>query len=168
MLLFTFFLHCSRPTLWFSASLCVRVSFPKSILGNKRTNFEFKGCLDSSQKCRDVKGPAAVCWLWQMKELDPVLCRRMSTNYSSEGRPGINTAVFACPCVHFLKDKPLVQRELLLVHEPCAINDGTRNKCLRKFVRSWNKIWTVKRHLQATFWHLSTYKKVSRKERWCQ
>lgn len=111
--------------LWFNASLCVLLSFPKRILGNKRTNFEFK-----------------------------ILCRRMSTNYSSEGHPGINTAhthrILLVLVYIFWKIHLWCNKSYSLLHEPCAIN--VLNKSLRKFVRSWNKIWTVERHLQATFW----------------
>lgn len=78
----------------------------------------------------------------------------MSTNYSSEGHPGINTAhkhrMLPVLVYIFWKISLCHSVSCSLLHDPCASN--VLNKRLGKFDRSWKERRTVAHHLQAAFW----------------
>lgn len=78
----------------------------------------------------------------------------MSTNYSSEGHPGINAAqehrMLRVLVSIFWKISLCHSVSCSFLHGPCASN--VLNKRLRKFDRSWKERRTVAHHLQAAFW----------------
>lgn len=97
---------------------------------------------------------SAVMWRALQRIVGCGKWRSLSTNYSSEGHPGINTAhkhrMLRVLVYIFWKISLCHSVSCSLLHEPCG--SDVLNKRLRKFDRSWKERRTVAHHLQAAFW----------------